>query len=48
MRLRRKPVLKQRSDRTKNAKAVIGYHEIAGHTTPSELRALVERLVPAD
>lgn len=29
-------------------KAGIGYHEIvAGHTTPSELRMLVERLVPA-
>lgn len=29
-------------------KARIGYHEIvAGHTTPSELRALVEKLVPA-
>ena len=29
-------------------KAGIGYHEIvAGHTTPSELRALVERLVAA-
>ncbi len=29
-------------------KAEIGYHEIvAGHTTPSELRALVEKLVPA-
>lgn len=29
-------------------KAGIGYHEvIAGHTTPSELRALVERLVSA-
>jgi hypothetical protein len=28
-------------------KARIGYHEVvAGHTTPSELRALVERLVP--
>ena len=28
-------------------KAGIGYHEvIAGHTTPSELRRLVERLVP--
>ncbi|QIG52755.1 hypothetical protein G6N82_05635 [Altererythrobacter sp. BO-6] len=28
-------------------KAGIGYHEIvAGHTTPSELRALVEKLVP--
>ena len=28
--------------------AGIGYHEIvAGHTTPSELRALVEKLVPA-
>ena len=28
-------------------KAGIGYHEVvAGHTTPSELRALVERLVP--
>jgi hypothetical protein len=27
----------------------IGYHEIgAGHTTPSELRALVEKLVPAN
>jgi hypothetical protein len=27
-------------------KAGIGYHEVvAGHTTPSELRALVERLV---
>ena len=26
----------------------IGYHEIVGgHTTPSELRALVEKLVPA-
>ncbi len=30
-------------------KAGIGYHEIvAGHTTPSELRALVEKLVVAD
>ena len=30
-------------------KAGIGYHEIvAGHTTLSELRALVEKLVPAD
>ena len=29
-------------------KAGIGYHEIvAGHTTPSELRSLVEKLVPA-
>lgn len=29
-------------------KARIGYHEVvAGHTTPSELRALVEKLVPA-
>ena len=29
-------------------KAGIGYHEIvAGHTTPSELKALVEKLVPA-
>ena len=29
-------------------KAGIGYHEIvAGHTTPSELRALVEKLVMA-
>lgn len=29
-------------------KAGIGYHEIvAGHSTPSELRALVEKLVPA-
>ncbi|MHA6316474.1 DUF2726 domain-containing protein [Altererythrobacter sp. CAU 1778] len=29
-------------------KAGIGYHEIvAGHTTPSELRALIEKLVPA-
>lgn len=29
-------------------KAGIGYHEIVvGHTTPSELRALVEKLVPA-
>ncbi|QZD96633.1 hypothetical protein [Qipengyuania gelatinilytica] len=29
-------------------KAGIGYREIvAGHTTPSELRALVEKLVPA-
>lgn len=29
-------------------KAGIGYHEIvAGHTTPGDLRALVERLVPA-
>ena len=28
-------------------KAGIGYHEVvAGHTTPKELRALVERLVP--
>lgn len=28
-------------------KAGIGYHEVvAGHTTPSELRALVEKLVP--
>jgi hypothetical protein len=28
-------------------KAGIGYHEIvAGHTTPSELRALIEKLVP--
>jgi hypothetical protein len=28
-------------------KAGIGYHEIvAGHTTPAELRALVEKLVP--
>jgi hypothetical protein len=32
----------------KTRKAGIGYHEIvAGHTTPSELRALVEKLVPA-
>ena len=31
----------------KARKAGIGYHEIvAGHTTPSELRALVEKLVP--
>lgn len=30
-------------------KAGIGYHEIvAGHTTPSELRALVEKLVPGN
>ena len=30
-------------------KAGIGYHEIvAGHTTPSELRALVEKLVPVE
>lgn len=29
-------------------KAGIGYHEVvAGHTTPSELRVLVEKLVPA-
>jgi hypothetical protein len=29
------------------SKAEIGYHEVvAGHTTPSELRALVEKLVP--
>lgn len=29
-------------------KAGIGYHEVvAGHTTPSEVRALVEKLVPA-
>lgn len=29
-------------------KAGIGYHEVvAGHTTPSELKALVEKLVPA-
>lgn len=29
-------------------KAGIGYHEVvAGHTTPSELRALVEKLVPS-
>ena len=29
-------------------KAGIGYHEVvAGHTTPGELRALVEKLVPA-
>ena len=29
-------------------KAGIGYHEVvAGHTTPNELRALVEKLVPA-
>jgi hypothetical protein len=29
-------------------KAGIGYHEVrAGHTTPSELGALVERLVPS-
>lgn len=29
-------------------KASIGYHEIvAGHTTPTELRRLIERLVPA-
>ena len=28
-------------------KAGIGYHEVvAGHTTPKELRLLVERLVP--
>jgi hypothetical protein len=28
-------------------KAGIGYHEVvAGHTTPSELRRLVEKLVP--
>ena len=28
-------------------KAGIGYHEVvAGHTTPGELRALVEKLVP--
>lgn len=30
-------------------KAGIGYHEIvAGHTTPSELRALVEKLVASN
>jgi len=30
-------------------KAGIGYHEIvAGHTTPSELRALMEKLIPAE
>lgn len=30
-------------------KASIGYHEVvAGHTTPNELRALVEKLVPAE
>ncbi|WP_340588881.1 DUF2726 domain-containing protein [Erythrobacter alti] len=30
-------------------KAGIGYHEVvAGHTTPSELRQLVEKLVPGD
>ncbi|QPC99053.1 DUF2726 domain-containing protein [Qipengyuania soli] len=30
-------------------KAGIGYHEVvAGHTTPSELRALVEKLVPGE
>ena len=30
-------------------KAGIGYHEVvAGHTTPKELRALVERLVPGE
>ena len=29
-------------------KAGIGYHEVvSGHTTPSELRRLVEKLVPA-
>ena len=29
-------------------KAGIGYHEIvAGHTTPAELKRLVEKLVPA-
>ncbi|WP_158246550.1 hypothetical protein [Erythrobacter sp. SAORIC-644] len=29
-------------------KAGIGYHKIvASHTTPSEIRALVEKLVPA-
>jgi hypothetical protein len=29
-------------------KAGIGYHEVvAGHTTPAELRRLVEKLVPA-
>lgn len=29
-------------------KAGIGYHEVvAGHTTPSELRALIEKLVPS-
>ena len=29
-------------------KARIGYHEIvAGHTTPAELKRLIERLVPA-
>lgn len=28
-------------------KAGIGYHEVvAGHTTPGDLRALVEKLVP--
>lgn len=33
----------------KARKAGIGYHEIvAGHTTPSELRALVEKLVPVE
>lgn len=30
-------------------KAGVGYHEVvAGHTTPGELKRLVERLVPAD
>jgi hypothetical protein len=30
-------------------KAGIGYHEVvAGHTTPAELKRLVERLVPHD
>lgn len=30
-------------------KAGIGYHEVvAGHTTPAELKALVEKLVPAE
>ena len=30
-------------------KAGIGYHEVvAGQTTPSELRALVEKLVPGE
>ena len=30
-------------------KAGIGYHEVvAGHTTPKELRLLVERLVPGN
>ena len=30
-------------------KAGIGYHEVvAGHTTPKELRLLVEKLVPLD